>query len=215
VKEWTEEDPELARRANRILTKLKMLDEAAGSAIAQAHISSGKAESSAPPEARPDSPSNQPPPKDRSLADWYAFHFDRCTTVLRAQLLCCLAERDYYRYRGKDPRQKIAAKRQSVVPDVAQDEKETIKRIIDWYEGFSSLEVAVYEGCHQGFVEKARRLHRRSEVDGRPRRGWDGWDDKTRQAKVLNLAAQGMKKRAIAERLDVSDRTIGRYLKAA
>ena len=94
-------DPELRRRANSILCRLKLLGEAKSSGNITTSAHQQKASSSPPPEARLDTERGGAPSKDRSLYEWYLWHFCRATTEYRFRLLCYLAERDYERYRRR------------------------------------------------------------------------------------------------------------------
>lgn len=203
-------DPELARRANTIICKLKLLGEAKSSGKISAEGLQQKAESSPPPEVRLDSDAAQPPPKDRSLYEWYIWHFARATSEYRFRLLCYLAERDYERYR----RRPSDAKRGPITlrgKDGGEAETEGMKRIVEWYSGIEAVEVAILEECSIDHVRKARRVFRRVESDGRALTGWKGWDDDERLAQVKRLRVGGYSQQEVAAELGVSDRTVRKY----
>lgn len=202
-------DPELQARAKNILSKLKLLGEASSGGIVTI---AGKqaADSKAPPESRPERASHQPPPKDRSLYDWYVWQFARATSDHRYRLLCYLAERDYERYRRRpdDSRRGPISLRGK---DGGSGEVESMRRIVAWYEGLDALEVAILEECSIGHVKKARRVHRRNEEDGRERNGWEGWDEERRVIEIRQRRAKGWGQKKVADDIGVAKRTVQRY----
>lgn len=196
-------DEHLEKRINAILTKLQLLSEADSASIVANDGGNKKPDSSPPPGARPDRAADQPPPKDRSLFEWYSWHFSQATDDSRRRLLCYLAERDYanYHQRRPQPRGKTGP----------EDESQSMKRIVEWYEGVSALEVAVLEGTSLQHVQKARRVHKRQANNGLPQSEWAGWDDTQRAIAVTNRANAGQSQSEVASVFGVSKRTIQRY----
>lgn len=200
---WSHMDPELARRAQTILVKLKLLGEASSTSIVA--FDGNRTHGTKAPSGARDRDNAKPPPKDRSLYDWYLWHFTRAATDDKRRLLCFLAERDYEKYRRRSPQPRS--------DEGAEGEVAGMKRIVEWYEGLSTLEVAILEDCSAGFVEKARRVHRRDPEDGFVRDGWQGWDEEKRTAEVTKLKQRKVGQREAARRLETSPSTMNRYWK--
>lgn len=198
-------DKQLERRIAAILTRLQLLSDGDSASIVANETGHAKPDSSPPPGARPDLEPGKPPPKDRSLYEWYSWHFDRALNDDRRRLLCYLAERDYARVVHKPPQP-----RGKTGPE---DERTGMKRIVEWYEGVDALEVAVLEGINVHHVYKARRVHRRRTHDGTHQSEWMTWDDNQRQLAVRNRLDAGHSQNRIARDLEVSRRTIQRYVK--
>lgn len=196
-------DEQLESRIGQILTKLQLLSEADSASIVANDGGNKKPDSSPPPGARPDRAGDRPPPKDRSLFEWYSWHFAQATDDNRRRLLCYLAERDYanYTHRKPQPRGKTGP----------EDEREGMKRVVDWYEGVDALEVAILEGITVQHVEKARRVHKRSAKTGLLLSPWATWDEDYRAAAVRDRVQLGKSQAAIAAEFGVSKRTIQRY----
>lgn len=197
-------DVELERRINVILTKLQLLSEVdSASIVSNDGGGASKLDSAAPPGARPDMDRDQPPPKDRSLYEWYGWHFARASDDARRRLLCYLAERDYtnVRHRRPHPRGKTGP----------EDERNAMRRIVNWYEGVDALEVAVLEGVSTQHVHKARRIHKRRPYDGRLATGWSAWTQDQKRERVNKLRVLGRSRASVAREFEVSPRTISRY----
>jgi hypothetical protein len=197
-------DRELQARIRSVLTQLQMLSDVdSASIVANDGGGQSKPDSSPPPGSRPDRDSTQPPPKDRSLYEWYAYHFARASDDERRRLLCYLAERDHAKAKGRSPQP-----RGKTGPE---DERASMARIVEWYEGVQDLEVAVLEACSVQFVAKARRVHKRRPKDGTLPSVFISLDEPSRHATVATLALAGESKAAAARRLDVSRKTVDRY----
>jgi predicted Fe-S protein YdhL (DUF1289 family) len=204
-------DPELARRANTILCKLKLLGEAKSSGRISAVGHQQKADASAPPETNLKNPDqNQPPPKDRSLYDWYLWHFSRARNEYKWRLLCYLAERDYERYVKRPPDRGPLTLRGK---DGEEAEREGMKRIVEWYAGLDAQEVAILEECSAEHVKKARRVFRKQESDGREVPGWRGMSEEGRYEVITEYRLRGLKQFEVAGELGVSERTLRKYWK--
>jgi hypothetical protein len=197
-------DRALDNRVARILTKLQMVSDASSASIVSNDGGgSSKPESSPPPGARPDRDRDKPPPKDRSLFEWYAWQFARSRSEERTRLLCYLAERDHARLRSRSP-----SPRGRTGPE---DEPAAMRRIVEWYEGVDALEVAVLEDVSVQHVHKARRVHKRVAIDGRRRPEWSDWSDDVREAAVARRRHTGASQHEVADDLGVSRRTVQRY----
>lgn len=203
------EDLELRRRLRVVMAKLELLSEGRAQPIERSHH--GKPESTPPAEVvlggRPD----KPPPKDRSLFAWYLWHLERVwgrdNPQQRYRKLVLLAERDLERFIHPAP----DSRRAGHLHAAGTTEKAEGERVIAWYEGVDSLEVAVIEDCSQAWVEKVRRQHGRRHDDGRPLPGWRGWDVERRQAEVDTLRKRGLSQQRAADKLGVSKRTVQKY----
>lgn len=199
---------ELEARIREILGKLQLLSEAKSAPVASS-TSHGKPDTQAPPGALPDRDSAKPPPKDRSLFEWYAWQFDNAKDDYRRRLLCYLAERDYENVRRRIPDRRRGVKEE----DRGEPETEEVwaTRIVQWYEGLDAVEVAILEECSEGAVTKARRIKGRNERDGRERSAFLGMEERERHIVVLRCKDKGMSQNAAAAKLGVSKRTVGRY----
>jgi hypothetical protein len=204
------EDLELRRRLRLVLTKLELLSEGRAAPMERSHT--GKPESQAPAEVEPDRPSERPPPKDRSLYAWYIWHLERIherdASQRRYRMLTLLAERDLERHVKRAPESRTAGH----LHRASTAEADTIKRVIAWYEGVDSLEVAVIEECAQAWVEKVRRQQGRKAGDGTPEDNWRGWSEERKYEEIARLDACGFKVPAIAHRLRITPKTVRKYL---
>ena len=156
----------------------------------------------------------RPPPKDRSLFDWYVWQFqDAAEEPQRLLSLYLLAEREYQERRFHDAR-RVGLRKGALTENDVQDggaaERAAAERVIDWYEGLSALEVAINERTTEVWVKKARRQNGRNPDDGRPLPEFYGWDEDARAAKV-RLLAETMSQGKAADHLGVDRKTVSRY----
>lgn len=156
---------------------------------------------------------DRPPPKDRSLHDWYHWHFvrnaDRPDRLLTYWLL---GERDYHTRCFPDEHR--TALRSGAIHgddiDGALAEQAAINRIVEHYEGVPAVEVAVFEYTTEEWVKKARRQLGREPQDGRPRPAFLDWSEDDRHKEVAKLA-RSMGQRKAAIRLGIAKSTLQRY----
>lgn len=206
-------DRDLDERINQVLAKLARLSEVAAAKIGR---TSSDSDSEGIPagvdkKLRAQDP-DRPPPKDRSLYDYYAWQFARARTDSHRRVLLFLAETDLDQ-RVKQYPGKFAER--TAKPD--EIGKTRNKRIVDWYEGIDSLEVAVLESAHAGYcseenVKTVRRQDRRDERTGRKLPGWAGWDDETRTKKVGELLGKKRSLGAIAIELGTAKSNVQRVV---
>lgn len=206
------EDLELRRRIRVVMARLELLSEGRAVPLERAkHHGKYDTDHQAPPGAVEDPHSDRPPPKDRSLFAWFMWHFERAhqrpDPQWRFEMLCLLAERDLQRHLHPAPVKKTAG----TLHRIGTTEEAEAKRVIEWYEGVASIEVAVIEECSQAWVEKVRERAGRRGADGRPKPGWAGWDTARRYEEVQKLKAKDYSQRKAADRLQVSQATVQKY----
>lgn len=157
---------------------------------------------------------NQPPPKERSLYDWYRWMFERhATEGGRLLSLYLLAEREYLERVDRDACEEKAQKGSITAYSEEGYFVEGVHalRVIEWYEGVHPRDVATAEGQTESWVRKIRRLHERNPEDGRARAGFLDLDEEGRRAAVAKLAARGMSRQKAADRLGIGKTTATRY----
>lgn len=198
-----------------VLARLATLSEAPTSTLDSAG-SHGVPESKPPAGVRSniDTDQDRPPPKDRSLADWYAWQFARAAdNPHRLLTLYLLAERDYMT-RRYHVEASVALRSGELTDNDAIDggaaEQAAIDRVVDLYEGMPAVEVAVHEYTTEAWVKKARRLRAREPYDGRPRPEFYDWSEDRRSREVAALANR-MGQRKAANRLGIAKSTLQRY----
>jgi hypothetical protein len=210
------EDLELERRIRAVLADLARVSEASAGQVGRSSPSAE--EDRQIPQgvrigrANPD----RPPSKDRSLYDFYAWHFARARTDHQRRLFLFLAETDLDQRRHKPPEQMTALG--SHLGREVGDERD--HRIISWYEGISALEVAVLESAHAGYcseanVRKVRSERRRDQNTGHPLPGWYGWSTEQRIKEIRSRLNLGRSMRSVARELDTSLSNVQRELDRA
>lgn len=157
---------------------------------------------------------NRPPPKERSLFDWYAWQFARAGDDYdRLLSLYLLGEREYMERSFADAN-RISLRKGELTENDVQDggaaERESAVRIVEWYEGLSAQEVAINERQSEAWVRKARLAHGRNPETGRKLADFKGWNEERRHAEVA-LLSNRMGQKATADRLGVAKSTVQRY----
>lgn len=200
-------DPELERRIQNVLAQMSKLSEVRAASIGKGR--GGESDRVGPQgtdqSLRP-AKADRPPSKDRSLFDWYAFHFAKATADAGRRVLLWMAESDLKtRLYG------------ATGGDVAPSGERRDERIVAWYEGSHPLEAAMLESHHGGYcseqnVREVRRRARRNPETGAPLPGWPGWTDEERTKAVRNLKTLGKSIRESAMELGVTKHQIERYL---
>lgn len=214
-------DIELAHRIAHVLAQLARLSEVSAAQVGRATPSSDQAR--LPAGVRPSIVSSnpeRPPSKDRSLYDYFSWHFSRAVTDAQRRLFLYLAETDLEQRTHSAPAHMTALG--------AHKEQETgVKRdarIIAWYEGVNALEVAVLESAHAGYcseanVRRVRELDRRNPATGVRWPGWRGWTDEERtkaarqlRSRLNKVTGKPMSNAEIAAELGTTKSTVSRYL---
>lgn len=203
----------LNEKIRDVLARLATLSEAPASNL-EPRTSHGAASSKIPAGATLRRDSNRPPSKERSLHDFYAWHFaENADDPGRLLTYYLLAERDYMTRRYHVP-DRMALRSGGLTENDSIDggaaERVAAERVIDLYEGMAALEVAIHEFQTEEWVKKARRIHGRDPHDGRPRAEFLGWDEARRVREVASLAER-MGQKAAADKLRVSKRTVQKY----
>lgn len=158
---------------------------------------------------------DKPPPKDRSLYDWYVWQFARSVSEPQRLVgLLLLAEREYMERTVFEAR-RIGLRKGELTDNDIKDggsaEREMARRVIEWYEGRSALEVAVLEYASEAWVRKVRRLAGRNPEDGRKRPEFLDLDDDERRKVAERLHARELRLTTAAHRLGVDKNTLKRY----
>ena len=207
-------DPELDRRIANVLAKLATLSEVPAASIdvtqakdAEGHDLPGGVS------VRHRDP-DKPPPLDRSLYDYFAFMFARCTTDAERRLWLYLAEDAYANRVSRPPDQRAAG----TLKQKREGTEDRDHRIIEWYEGVDSLRAAIAESSHAGYcseanVRKVRRDARRNPDNGHRLPGWAGWSDEERVKAINSWRAKGVTSpTAIAAELGTRRQSVERYV---
>lgn len=163
-----------------------------------------KPDHSPPPGARLDS-NGGPPPKDRSLYEWYSWHMERAEHPDRLRLLTYLAERDYEVQVHGMPASEISGRA------ARQGDKAEAERVIAFYEGVDIIEVAVLERVSPGWVDRVRRQAKRDPKTGAHASGWHTLTTEQKIEAIARLRDRGYSQAAVSRKLEVSRRTIQRY----
>lgn len=195
--------PSIEARIQSVLSQLQMLSEADAAPISSMPGAPGSSHGAPPRGAQLGDTKQGPPPKDRSLFDWYRWHFQEAKTDERKRLLLYLAERDLDGRRHQSPQ--LRGKQGP------EDESASMERVVEWYQGVDALEVAVLEGVNVQHIYKARRKHKRNLSDGRELNQWREWDEERRRIAIANRLSAGHSKTEIADALQISRRTVARY----
>jgi|GEM_PF-2489201 len=164
----------------------------------------------------------KPPPKERSLYDWYRWQFANARDEEHRARLCTLAEFELAERRSFDP-DRMDLRRGALTDNDVRDggtaERAHAKRIVDWYEGTPSIVVAFIEKQTESWVRKARRQHKRDPDTGRQRPAFLDWEDDERRRQIDLLIAREWNEhrreigaKAIADHFGVAKNTIRRYL---
>lgn len=206
-------DRELDERVRQVLADLAALSEVPAAATTR---SSRDADDALPRGVNPSlkaNPTDRPPPRDRSLYDFYAWHFERATADAHRRVLLFMAEGDLKARRWKAPEGKLALAGAASEQGDKRDE-----RIHSLYVGMHPLEAALLESHHGGYcseenVRAVRRRRRADEATGHPLPGWRGWTDEERTKRSRHLRDQGGKSlAAIAAELGTTKASVNRYL---
>lgn len=200
------EDPDVRKRARKVLVEMELLSEAPANPIGRAtpssepdHLPKGTDKRTA--VAKLGKPGRERPLFERYL---YAFSFaERGETRPDPQhhyaLLTTFAERDYRHHTEGLPPEKVAgnlygqlAEGQSRDGAALQREKEAEIRAN--YVGVPAAEVAMFENVHIQFVWAARDRGdpRRDRDSGHPISGWPNWSDEQRYQRVQTLRTRRM-----------------------
>lgn len=198
-------DPEVRARARSVFARLALISEAPTSSFVKTG-SRPKASSTPPNGARlSDLRSDRPPPRDRSLYDFYLWHLLRAKTDYQRIRIINEAETAYHRSRVRIPK-----------PDLPPDNDAAMRQVVEDYEGLAPGEVARLLGSDDEslvpWIMKARRTHGRKATDGRPRRPWEKWSLRERQEEIGRMRESGLTQNEIAGELEISVRTVQRYL---
>ena len=203
----------LEDKVSDVLARLATLTEAPAGNV-EAQIARSAPESSLPQGSTLRLDPDRPPPKDRSLHDWYLWHFVRhAGDPDRLDSLRILAEREYKRRTQSTEHQKTlhsgAWLHLHRKGDKVEDEE--ADRVVDWYEGVHARDVAVIEDITESWVRKIRLQRNRYPDDGRPRPEFYDWPEKRRRATIARLAGELPSKQAVADHLGVDRMTVSRY----
>lgn len=203
----------LEGRIADVLARLSTLSEAPSGNL-EAHISRSAPEATIPTGATTRHDSFRPPPKERSLYDWYRWQFDRhADQPSRLLSLYLLAEREYLLRTCREIAEE-AAQRGSIAAyseDGALVESVRAKLVIEWYEDVHPRDVATAEGATEAWVRKVRRQAKLNPDDGRPRPAFLDWPEEERRRKVAACKIEGLGQELTAQRLGVSKRTVQTY----
>jgi transposase len=160
---------------------------------------------------------NRPPPKDRSLHDWFLWQFDRAETRDKRLKLYFLAEQEYQRRTNPDEA-RLARRRGELderdIRDGGLSEREAAKRVAvewDWYEGMPAIQVAIIEEQSEVWVRKARREHNRNPDTGRPLPPFKEWGEDRRREEIFKCYSAGLSQQQAADHFAVSRQTVQRY----
>ncbi len=216
----------LEQKIRDVLARLSTLSEAKASNL-EPRTSHGASDSRAPAgvaerrRLQPTDP-DRPPPKERSLFDFYVWEFAHADPDDRAELfnLWLLAERDYHARVLHIPRRVAVRSGEDAKGTIsgAEAEREAAKRVVELYEGRSAEEAAVFEYTTVGVIHKARKMHKRNTDDGRPRPPFLDWDEdeRRRQIELLRKRAKDrneiMGAKRIAQHFGVALSTVQRYI---
>lgn len=201
-----------------VLAKLSMLSEVSAASL-EPHTSGSATESSVPGgvsqgDAITPTDPDRPPPKERSLFDWYVWKFQRhADEPERLVSLLLLAERDYLSRRFHVARSielRSGQLTENDVMDGGKAERAAAERVCEWYVGLSPLAVAIEENVTEAWVKKARRQNGRNPDDGRPLPEFYGWHENVRRERVA-LLAESMSQGKAADHLGVDRKTVKRY----
>jgi hypothetical protein len=203
----------LEQKIRDVLARLSTLSEAPAGNL-EAQIARSAPESAKPGGATLRLRSDRPPPKARSLFDWYQWQFSH-NAADRARLLSLylLAEREYLERTDREAREETAQKGSILAysQDGAAVESIAAMRVIEWYEGVQARDVATVEDATESWVRKVRSHHGRNSDDGRPRSEFLSWDEDRRIREVASLHARGMGQKKAADRLGIAKSTLQRY----
>lgn len=200
---WSDDDRVLDVRIRSILAKLEVLSDAPAGTLG-AFVSRGAPTSSAPPEAIEDRDTSAPPPKDRSLFDWYLWQFHAAGDEERLRLLTYLAERDYEeRLRG------LPGHRVALRPE--REEEEEAKFVLEAFAGMDVLEVAVIGRYRVGWVKTVRQRGGMRPEDGRPASIWRTLDESARFEACRRAQSAGESQERAAADLGITARTLRKY----
>jgi hypothetical protein len=182
----------------------------------------GHFESGIPAGVRLDLDPDRPPPKERSLFDFYVWHFSRADPEDHDRLLnlWLLAERDYHARALHIPRRVAVRSGEDAIGKLSGEaaEREAAKRVVELYEGRSAEEAAVFEYTTVQVIHKARKMHKRNLDDGRPRPPFRDWSEVERRRQIALLIAREKHQdriigaKAIAKHFGVDKNTVKRYL---
>lgn len=213
---------DLDQRIRNVLAELSTLSEAA-TANLDPDKHHGAPDSSVPAGATLRLGSNQPPPKERSLFDWYVWEFTHnAEDPETLEKLCDLAEQELKERREFD-RERIDLRRGALTDNDVRDgglaERVHGKRVVDWYEGKPAIVAAHIEKTTEAWIRKVRRQHKRDPDTGRARPAFLDWDEEERRRQVNLLIAREWNEhqreigaRRLAEHFGVAVSTIQRYL---
>lgn len=207
-------DEELDERVRQVLADLAALSEMAAASIGRSTPTSDD-ERGLPAGVNPSlkkHPGDRPPSKDRSLYDFYAWHFARATTDALRRVLVFMAEGDLKARRWGAPEGKLALAGSSAQQGEKRDE-----RIVTFFAGTHPLEAALLESHHGGYcseenIRAVRRKARRDEETGQPLPGWRGWTDEERTKRCNQLKERGKSLAEIAAELGTAKASVNRYL---
>lgn len=206
-------DAALRKRAAAILGKLAVLSEAPAGKPA-AFVSGGAADSKVPLGVRERKridqlvkASKEAPSKDRSLYDFYLWHFTHATSEGALRFAVRRAEVDYdVRVRGAES--SLAERKRHRDPD---DEAAEIRLVLELGEGVPA-QIVAYEGDYSvNWVRSIRERHGRHPEDGTVRPVWSELTSAERRRVVAGLLAEPMSVRDAARYLGVGRSTVQRY----
>jgi DNA invertase Pin-like site-specific DNA recombinase len=216
----------LEEKIRDVLARLSTLSEAKASNL-EPRTSHGASDSRVPAgvaERRPVQATDphRPPPKERSLFDFYAWQFAHADPDDEGRLLdlWLLAERDYHARALHIPRRVAVRSGEDAIGKLSGEaaEREAAKRVVELYEGRSAEEAAVFEYTTVQVIHKARKMHKRNLDDGRPRPPFLDWteDERRRQVDLLIAREKDQDRiigaKAIAKHFGVDKNTVKRYL---
>lgn len=207
-------DRDLEQRVDQVLAQLATLSEVGAARIGRSSASSDEEHgipAGVSPNPRRREP-DRPPPKDRSLYDFYRWHFGRARNDSLRRVLLFMAEGDLKARKWAIPEGKIALAGAGSEQGEKRDE-----RIIAFFAGTHPLEAAMLESHHGGYcseenIRAVRRKARRDPETGHPLPGWHGWDDERRTKEVHRLRGSGRSLAQIAAELGTTKASANRYL---
>lgn len=177
---WTAIDVVIQRQARDILLRMKMLSEGPARGIILYA-------------SRASDPDRSPHGNGSLFEDWLP-KFSRATDDQALTALCIRGETAIAQFRGQ----------YRAEMELPTDEEAAMKKICETCVGLDPIEVSrkMASKVSPGWVETARRKHRRNSKDGQRLEGWAGLTDEERLRHIHHALAQGWSLRRTALEAD-------------